>query len=171
MKKVKSTQYYMRIVHRYLGFFLAGIMTVYALSGVLLIFRDTDFLKSEQHLEKVLKPGMEIENVGKALKIKGIKVDKTENNVLYFNNGTYNSKTGEAKYTTKKLPFVLDKMTHLHKSSNNEPMYWLNVFFGVALLFFALSSFWMFLPKTSTFKKGMYYTLGGIILTLIMLFI
>ena len=171
MKKVKSTQYYMRIVHRYLGFFLAGIMTVYALSGVLLIFRDTDFLKSEQHLEKVLKPGMEIENVGKALKIKGIKVDKTENDVLYFNNGTYNSKTGEAKYTTKKLPFVLDKMTHLHKSSNNEPMYWLNVFFGVALLFFALSSFWMFLPKTSTFKKGMYYTLGGIILTLIMLFI
>ena len=171
MKKVKSTQYYMRIVHRYLGFFLAGIMTVYALSGVLLIFRDTDFLKSEQHLEKVLKPGMEIENVGKALRIKGIKVDKTENDVLYFNNGTYNSKTGEAKYTTKKLPFVLDKMTHLHKSSNNEPMYWLNVFFGVALLFFALSSFWMFLPKTSTFKKGMYYTLGGIILTLIMLFI
>lgn len=171
MKKVKSTQYYMRIVHRYLGFFLAGIMTVYALSGVLLIFRDTDFLKSEQHLEKVLKPGMEIENVGKALKIKGVKVDKTENDVLYFNNGTYNSKTGEAKYTTKKLPFVLDKMTHLHKSSNNEPMYWLNVFFGVALLFFALSSFWMFLPKTSTFKKGMYYTLGGIILTLIMLFI
>ena len=156
MKKVKSTQYYMRIVHRYLGFFLAGIMTVYALSGVLLIFRDTDFLKSEQHLEKVLKPGMEIENVGKALKIKGIKVDKTENDVLYFNNGTYNSKTGEAKYTTKKLPFVLDKMTHLHKSSNNEPMYWLNVFFGVALLFFALSSFWMFLPKTSTFKKRMY---------------
>ena len=30
----------MRIFHRYLGFFLAGIMAVYALSGIVLIFRD-----------------------------------------------------------------------------------------------------------------------------------
>ncbi|MBP8792461.1 MAG: PepSY domain-containing protein [Lutibacter sp.] len=171
MKNNKSTQYYMRIVHRYLGFFLAGIMAVYALSGVLLIYRDTDILKSEQHLEKMLEPGMKIEKVGKALKIKGIKLENTENDMLYFNNGTYNSKTGEAKYSTKKLPFVLDKMTHLHKATTNEPLYYLNVFFGVALLFFAVSSFWMFLPQTSTFKKGMYYTLGGIVLTLLMLFI
>ena len=35
----------MRIYHRYLGFFLAGIMAVYAISGIVLIFRDTDFLK------------------------------------------------------------------------------------------------------------------------------
>ena len=46
MNNQKSTQFYMRIIHRYLGFFLAGIMTVYALSGVLLIFRSTDFLKT-----------------------------------------------------------------------------------------------------------------------------
>ena len=114
---------------------------------------------------------MKIEKVGKALKIKGIKLENTENDMLYFNNGTYNSKTGEAKYSTKKLPFVLDKMTHLHKATTNEPLYYLNVFFGVSLLFFAVSSFWMFLPQTSTFKKGMYYTLGGIVLTLLMLFI
>jgi hypothetical protein len=29
----------------------------------------------------------------------------------------------------------------------------------------------MFLPDTDTFKKGMYYTIGGIILTLIMVFV
>jgi uncharacterized iron-regulated membrane protein len=28
----------MRIYHRYLGFFLAGIMAVYAVSGVVMIF-------------------------------------------------------------------------------------------------------------------------------------
>lgn len=27
----------MRIVHRYLGYFMAGIMTVYAFSGIILI--------------------------------------------------------------------------------------------------------------------------------------
>lgn len=37
----------MRIYHRYLGFFLAGIMAVYALSGVILIFRETPFLKKK----------------------------------------------------------------------------------------------------------------------------
>jgi uncharacterized iron-regulated membrane protein len=42
----------MRIYHRYLGFFLAGIMAVYAISGVVMIFRDTDFLKSERTVEK-----------------------------------------------------------------------------------------------------------------------
>ena len=171
MKNNKSTQFYMRIIHRYLGFFLAGIMTVYALSGIILVFRETNFLKSEQRLEKILEPEMAIDDIGKALKIKGIKVDKTENDVLYFNNGTYNSKTGEAKYTTKKLPFVLDKMTHLHKATTNDPLYFLNIFFGVSLLFFAISSFWMYLPKTKMFKKGLYYTLGGVVLTLLMLFI
>ena len=42
----------MRVLHRYLGFFLAGIMAVYAISGVILIYRDTDFLKSEQVFEE-----------------------------------------------------------------------------------------------------------------------
>jgi len=36
-----------RIIHRYQGFFLAGIMFVYALSGITLIFRDTDYFKKE----------------------------------------------------------------------------------------------------------------------------
>jgi uncharacterized iron-regulated membrane protein len=42
----------MRIFHRYLGFFLSGIMTVYALSGVVLIFRDSDFFKTGNKLLK-----------------------------------------------------------------------------------------------------------------------
>jgi hypothetical protein len=171
MKNKKSTQFYVRIVHRYLGFFLAGIMTVYALSGVLLIFRTTDFLKTENLENKKLQPSLTINEVGKALKIKDIELVKAENSIYYFKNGSYNKQTGAAQFTSKKLPFVLDKMTRLHKATTNEPLYWLNIFFGVSLLFFAISSFWMFLPKTKTFKKGLYYTLGGIILTLILLFI
>ena len=41
----------MRVIHRYLGFFLAGIMAVYALSGIVLVFRKTDFLKKEVKIE------------------------------------------------------------------------------------------------------------------------
>lgn len=172
MKKNKSTSYYMRIMHRYLGFFLAGIMTVYALSGVLLIFRETDFLKQEKQLEKKLEnQAHSAEELGKALKIKGLKINRSENNIDYFQQGSYNKTTGIAVYTKKELPFILEKFNKLHKATTNQPLYWLNVFFGISLLFFAISSFWMFMPKTKTFKKGLYFTFGGIILTIILLFV
>ena len=53
----------MRIYHRYLGFFLAGIMAVYALSGIILIFRDTNFLKQEKQVNQQLKPGLSAEDL------------------------------------------------------------------------------------------------------------
>ncbi|MBT5151546.1 MAG: hypothetical protein HOM43_04090, partial [Flavobacteriales bacterium] len=40
-----------RVLHRYLGYFLAGIMMVYALSGITLIFRKTDSFKVYVHKE------------------------------------------------------------------------------------------------------------------------
>ena len=171
MKSKKSANFYMRIVHRYLGFFLIGIMTVYSISGTVLIFRDTDVFKVEKHINKTLQPGLKIDELGRALKVRGLKIEKTDGDILYFRNGTYNNNTGVVNFSSKQLPFVLDKMAHLHKAKTDEPLYWLNVFFGLSLLFFAISSFWMFLPKTKTFKKGMYFTLGGIVLTLILIFI
>ena len=160
-----------RIYHRYLGFFLAGIMAVYALSGVVLIFRDTDFLKREKIHEKVVGTNLSAEQLGKEIKIRRLVFDTIEGNVAKFKSGQYNLKTGAVSYSVKKLPFVLEKMTHLHKANSSHPLYFLNIFFGLALLFFVLSAFWMFLPKTPIFKKGLYFTAGGVILTLIMLFV
>jgi len=171
MAKQKSINYYMRIFHRYLGFFLAGIMAMYAISGIVLVFRSTDFLKKEVRMDKTVASNLPIEKIGKALKIKGFKVNKKEGNIYHFKQGTYDSETGVAKYTVKKLPYILDKMTHLHKATTNDPLYILNIFFGVSLLFFVISSFWMFLPSTKVFRKGLYFTLAGILLTLLMLFI
>lgn len=47
MTKQREFSNKMRTYHRYLGFFLAGIMAMYSISGIVLIFRDTDFLKKE----------------------------------------------------------------------------------------------------------------------------
>lgn len=161
----------MRIIHRYLGFFLAGIMAVYALSGIVLVFRKTDFLKHEVRTEVQLAAKLPGEEVGKALKIRNLEISRTEGDIVYFKGGTYNQVTGEAVRIKKELPFVLGKMTHLHKATTNDPLYYLNLFFGVALLFFVVSSFWMFRPATDIFRKGMYWTIGGIVLTLILLFV
>ena len=161
----------MRVYHRYLGFFLAGIMAVYSISGIILIFRTTDFLKSEKQVERELKPGLNGEELGRELRIRELKIQNENAEVLTFEQGTYNKQTGRAIVTVKELPFVIDKLTKLHKANTNQPLFFLNIFFGLSLFFFVLSSFYMFLPKTSVFRKGLYFALAGIVLTLILIFV
>ncbi|WP_350287817.1 hypothetical protein [uncultured Croceitalea sp.] len=161
----------MRTYHRYLGFFLAGIMAVYALSGVLLIFRDTDFLKKEILNERQVATNLNAKELGKVIKIKRLSFSTVEGEIATFDRGTYNSQTGAVRYTTKQLPLLLDKMAHMHKAKSADPLFFLNIFFGVALLFFVVSAFWMFLPNTTVFKKGMYFAASGIVLTLILLLV
>ncbi len=161
----------MRILHRYLGFFLAGIMAVYSLSGIVLIFRDTDFLKKEKQIVKELKPGLEAKELGQEVKNRELKITKTEGDLVYFANGTYNKVTGHTEYKVKELPTVINKLTGLHKAKSSEPLFFLNIFFGVSLFFFVISSFWMFMPKTSIFRKGIAFTIAGIVLTLVLLFV
>jgi hypothetical protein len=159
-----------RIIHRYLGFFLAGIMMVYAISGVVLIFRETDFLKKEKQLEKTIAANLSAQELGRALKIRDLKVEREQGNLLYFSQGSYDKSTGEARYRAKELPFLLEKFTRLHKATHKQPLYFFNIFFGISLLFFAISSFWMFLPGTPIFRKGLYFTLAGLLLAGLMLF-
>lgn len=161
----------MRIWHRYLGFFLAGIMAVYSISGIVLIFRDTDFLKKEKIVEKKLEAGMNAEALGKAIRMRNLKIDVENGDLQKFKGGSYNKATGEVNYTVKSLPKVIEKLTQLHKANTSQPLFYLNIFFGVSLLFFVISSFYMFLPKTSIFKKGLYFTLAGIVLTILLLYI
>ncbi|HLO43368.1 MAG TPA: hypothetical protein VK175_03475 [Leadbetterella sp.] len=170
MAKPNQLNQNMRTYHRYLGFFLAGIMAVYAISGIIMVFRNTDFLKSVVKIEKTVETNLKPEQLQPILKMK-INVDKEENGITYFKGGQYNSQTGELKAEKKELPFILDKMEHLHKATTNDPLFYLNLFFGLSLFFFVISSFWMFLPGTKIFKKGLYFTIAGIILTLIMLFV
>ncbi|WP_112379808.1 PepSY domain-containing protein [Flagellimonas maritima] len=171
MSKQRDFSNKIRTYHRYLGFFLAGIMAVYALSGIVLIFRDTDFLKREYHFEKQLQANLNAAQVGSEIKIKLLKFTATDGEVATFKQGTYNLETGAVEYTLKKLPYVLDKMAHLHKAKSADPLYFLNIFFGLSLLFFVISSFWMFLPKTTIFKKGLLFSAAGLVITLILLFV
>ena len=161
----------MRVYHRYLGFFLAGIMAVYALSGVLMIFRNTDFLKKDVVEERTLSPDTKPEDIGAQLRIKNFEIQRTEGNTIVFNGGTFDTETGLATFTKKELPYILKKMTEMHKATSDRPLFFLNIFFGASLLFFVISSFWMFLPKTSIFKKGMYFTAAGLLLALLIIFI
>jgi len=159
-----------RVLHRYLGFFLVGVMAMYAISGIIMIFRETNFLKSKTIETRQLETNLTGGELSPKLRM-AVKVDRKEGDTLYFKDGNYNQATGLATVTKMKLPFVLEKMERLHKATTNSPLYFFNIFFGLSLLFFVLSAFWMFLPSMPIFKKGMYYAIGGVILTLIMLFL
>ncbi len=168
---MKPKKNYLRIIHRYLGFYLGGIMAVYSISGIALIFRKTDAFKKVVEITKTISPNLSVKDLESTLKIKNLYVNNIEGNIVYFDNGRYNKLTGEVVYSKKEIPFFLKKMQTLHKATTKSPVYWLNIFFGISLLFFVISSFWMFLPSTSVFKKGIYFSLAGIVMTIIILFI
>ena len=77
----------MRALHRDIGYFVVGMTIIYAFSGIMLIYRDTGFLKSETKVEKQLDPNINDEELGKSLRIKNFKVEKTEDDLVYFKNG------------------------------------------------------------------------------------
>ncbi len=161
----------MRIYHRYLGFFLVGVMGIYALSGVVMIFRTTDFLKIEKQVERQLPPNVKGEELGGMLRMRDFKVQEETDKMIAFNNGSYNKETGLASFKSKELPFVLNKLTQMHKATVDRPLFFMNIFFGVSLLFFVISSLWMFSPKSSSYKKGVYFLVAGLIVAAIIVFV
>jgi uncharacterized iron-regulated membrane protein len=172
MANKQPLSYKMRIIHRYLGFFLAGVMAMYSISGIILVFRKTNFLKQDVKTERIIAANLKPEDLGKTLKIRDFKVAKTDGEIVSFGEkNTYNQTTGAVMTYKKQYGYVVDKITHLHKSTTNDPLYYLNIFFGLSLLFFVISAFWMYMPAGKILRKGLIFTAGGIILVLIMLFV
>ena len=145
-----------RTIHRYLGFFLTGIMFIYALSGITLTYRATDTLKQYNPKQEIIEKGLEDSELPKLSLAKDIE---------------YNKETGELNYLKAESPKLIGMMEKMHKATTNSPLYFFNIFFGVALLFFVFSAYWMYLPQTNVFKKAIYFTIGGIILSLVMILI
>ena len=87
MNNTTSNNKKFRVIHRYIGNFLAGIMAVYAISGIVLIFRDTDFLKNKHKIEKTLEPNISKENLAKALKVRRLKDVTEKADIISFSNG------------------------------------------------------------------------------------
>ena len=167
----RKSQEKFREFHRYLGFFLAGIMAVYALSGIVLTYRNTDTFKTKEAVSVVLKPGLNAETLGSALKTR-IRVDKADDAQIIFNgDGSYNIATGEANYTNTKYPVLLEKMNKLHLMNTTNPLFWLAIFFGISLLFFSVSAFFMFNTEAPIYKKGLYFAVAGATLTVVLLLV
>jgi len=110
-------------------------MAVYVISGIVMIFRNDNTFKIISEVENTLPLNLDESAIGKALKIKRLTFERVEGDQLIFKEGTYNQATGKTVCLKKELPYILDKMKHLHKATTNSPIYWLNIFFGISLFF------------------------------------
>lgn len=161
----------MRGLHRDVGYFIIGLIIIYTLSGIVFIYRDRDFLKHETRIEKTVAPGIAASDLGETLKIKNFKVIKTEGEIIYFKEGTYNAATGAASYSVKELPLVLKKFGNIHKANSKSPVHWITTIFGVLLLFLAVSALWMFKRGTKLFSRGLILTAAGILFCIVLFFL
>ncbi|MFT5313081.1 MAG: hypothetical protein ACI8Z9_001566 [Paraglaciecola sp.] len=160
----------LRKYHRWLGFFLAGIIAVYATSGTLLIFRNTDLLQYEQTEKRQLAPELSAKALGSELGMRGFAVLEHNDAAIIFKEGQYDKTTGLTTITTKNYHPILQQLVNLHKATTNSPLYWLNISFALSLLFFVVSAFFMFLPKTKLFNNGLKIAGAGFVFAILMVF-
>ncbi len=162
-EKRTSTHRWMRILHRDIGFFVVGLTAIYCISGVMLTLRTTDFLKSETFIEKTIDVGLNAGQLNRALHLREMKVVSENEHEIVFINGKYNKDTGAAAYTSKEIPSILRAFNGLHTVSANDSRCWFTVVYAVALMFLAVSSFWMYRPENKNFKRGIILSAVGVL--------
>ena len=167
----RNIRWYMRYLHNKIGFFIVGLVIIYGLSGIIQTYRDTDLLKHEVAHEMQLSPNLPASELGPKLKIRDLKVVKTEGEVIYFKEGSYHTATGKANYVTKEWYSWITPFTSLHKTASKSLAHYFTTIFGIAMLFMSISAFWMFKPGTKLFSSGVYLTIAGIIADIILLLV
>ena len=156
----KSLTYYMRSLHRDIGFLVIGLTLVYRQSG---------FLKSDVVETRTLSAGLSADDVGKVLHFKKIKVSGDDGRTILFSSdptvydGKYDRETGSVTFTEVRLPAVLNKLNQLHNTSSSGTVHWFVVLYGALLAFLALSAFWMFKPSTRQFRRGLALAAAGFV--------
>lgn len=159
-KKNKGIYCFMRTCHRVVGYFAIGITLVYALSGIVLNYRNTNFMKVDKQVVKTIAVALTPEELGTALELRGFKVLEISGDIVNFNTGSYNSVTGEVNYVITDYVFPFNKFSRLHKSVSSNGIHIFGVIYGIVLLFLAVSSYWMYKPGTKHHKEFFLY--GGI---------
>ena len=149
--------------------FIVGLVIIYSLSGLLQTYHDTNLLKHDVLHKKQLLTNLPEGQLGATLRLRNFKINRKEGPNVYFQDGSYNTETGKAVYTTKEWYAWIMPFTELHKTSSKSPAHYFTTLFGVALLFMSVSAFWMFKPGTNLFSSGVWLTVAGMVAAIVLL--
>jgi len=159
----RSLLYYMRVLHRDIGFFIIGLTVLFSLSGIILLYRDRGLLRNETVIDTSLPVNLNSYELGRQLKINKFRITKIQGDIIHFRHGTYNKTTGETHAKKYSYPYIIQKINKFHMQSSRRLIHIAAAAYGVLLMFLAVSSFFMYKPGSNQFKRGVIISLCGFI--------
>jgi len=172
-KKNKSFRYWLRVIHRDLGFLMVGICFVYGISGILLnhmngkdpAYKTEEFSLqldknlSAEDLKVIWNDRQDVPKLNRVLPI-----DDTHIRLLYSGGtGVYDTMSGIAdyeKYQKREFVYWINRL-HYNKVKGWSLM---GDIFAVSLIFFAVSGLFMIKGKHGIGGYGKWYLIGGILI-------
>lgn len=172
----KSWTYWLRVIHRDLGFLMIGLCLVYGISGIMLNHmngKDPAFHTEQQTV--TLNAGLDAASLAQAWAsdsslpaLKRVFQADGDNLRLIFEGGVgiYNIKTGNVDYERyTRRPFIY-WVNRLHFNRLHGWSY-AGDFFAVSLIFFAISGMLMVKGKNGLRGRGKWYLLVGILIPIL----
>ena len=99
-----------------------------------------------------------------------VKICNDYNQEIIIHGGLTNL-VGSTISNKNQVVISLEKMNKLHLMNKTNPLFWFAIFFGLALLFFSVSAFFMFNTGAPIYKKGLYFAIAGAALTVVLLLV
>ncbi len=168
-EKKRSLTKLMRSLHRDIGALVVGLTIIFALSGIIFVYRDVGLLHYDKTIQRNLAPNLDESSLGAALHLRGYKVLENNADEIVFQGGRYKKSTGMAVYKNNEYPALFKKLAMLHKSVSASAIHWVTLCYAILLLFLAISSFWMYNPKTKVFKRFLFLSGVGFVFSAVLL--
>ncbi|MCP3932440.1 MAG: hypothetical protein GY705_25495 [Bacteroidetes bacterium] len=182
---MKLIRKWSRILHRDIGYFFIGSSLIYGISGIALNHLgdwnpnysiDVEYYETDINLQKSAAKLMDnilylLDEIDSRASYKKHYFPKSDRLKIFLNGGSsvvVNTVSGDvtAEFLRKRPVFY--QVNYLHYNPNRWWM-WFSDVFAVALIFLALSSFFMVKGKNGIKGRGGIYTLLGIIIPILFL--
>ncbi len=176
-KNKRGLRYWLRVIHRDLGYLAVGLCLVYGISGFLLNHlkgSDPSFKKEEKTLTitKSLSSQQEIKEFwdtqdGLPKLKKALKVDEEHFQLLLDGGiGVYNKTNGKVEYETHKKRLFIYWINRLHYN-NLEGWTFMADFFAGTLIFLAISGLFILKGKNGLAKRGKWFVAAGLLIPIL----
>ncbi len=172
----KSLTYWLRVIHRDLGYLMAGVCIVYATSGFLLNHMDgKDRAYKTVEATLSMDKGLDAEAVQAAWnakpelpvlkKVLPVGDGQAYRLMLQGGIGVYNPAEGVVEYETHEKRPIIYWFNSLHYN-RVQGWHWMGDFFAFSLAFFAISGLFLVKGKNGLGGRGKWLFLLGILIPL-----
>lgn len=173
----KSIRYYLRVIHRDLGYLTVGLCIIFGISGIFLNHiktsnREYSIKKGSLFIGNDLDENLITKNwdSSRLPRLKAVfRIDSANYRLMLESGmGTYNAKNGKVNYETSKRNHFVYWINTLHR---NQIKGWsiTGDIFALILIFLAISGMFISKGKNGLYGRGKWFLLTGIIIPIVYL--